>query len=211
MVMGRFERGILGLLITILLAGCEGLSSEPGDIVTGGPFPIIERQAYQADAPAALLTLADSGSGAERGTVRGVIHGWPFAHADPGGDFGEGLFTCQIDFVVTARAANGAKLPTRARGTRTVYFHPDREPISIGQAAAFSSGQPIITDSVELTFSFDSADNSVRVTSVMHQTGVRTFNWNDQSVTPPDSGPQTAEASGTYSAQLGGYVFTSEM
>jgi len=209
---GLFARGILGLAGALLIAGCAWQPSpEPGDIVTGGPYPIIERQAYQADAPSAVMTLADSSGGAGRGTIRGIIHGWPFAHADPGGDFGEGLFTYRIDFVVTERAADGARMPLRARGERTVYFHPDRAPISFAQAGAFSAGQPIISDTVELTFSFDSNASAVQVTTITRQTGAHTFVWNEQSLMPPDIGEQTAAASGSYSAQLGGYVFTSAM
>ncbi len=205
---GMFARGILGLTGALLIAGCAlQPSPEPGDVITGGPYPVIERQAYQADAPSAVMTLADSG----RGTIRGIIHGWPFAHADPGGDFGEGLFTDRIDFVVTERAADGARMPLRARGKRTVYFHPDRAPVSFAQAGAFTAGQPIISDTVELAFSFDSNAGTVQVKTITRQTGAHTFVWNEESLMPPDIGEQTAAASGSYSAQLGGYVFTSAM
>jgi hypothetical protein len=209
--MRRFARGIITFATALLIAGCAWQSSpEPGDIVRGGPFPVIERRAYRADAPSALLTLSNSGA-AGRGTIRGIIHGWPFAHADPGGDFGEGLFTYRINFIVTARAADGARMPLRARGERTVYFHPDREPISIEQTDAFSAGEPVITDTVELAFAFDSNATTVQVTTIMRQTGARAFVWNEQSLTPPDVGVRTAAASGSYSARLGGYVFASSL
>jgi hypothetical protein len=210
--MRPFECKMLGFGLALLIAGCGGMiSAESGDIVSGGPFPIVERQVYKADAPSAVMTFADSSAGAQRGTIRGIIHGWPFAHTDPSGDFGEGLFTYQIDFVVTSRAGDNARLPGRARGKRTVYFHPDRALISIDDAAAFSAGQPIITDSVDISFSFDSTASSVEITTIMRQTGAKSFTWNDQTVTPPQSGEQSTEASGVYSAQLSGYVFTSGM
>ncbi len=203
---------MLGFGLALLIAGCGGMvPAESGDIVSGGPFPIIERQVFKADAPSAVMTLADSGAGATRGTIRGVIHGWPFAHTDPSGDFGEGLFTYRIDFIVTSPAPDNSRLPAQARGRRTVYFHPDRAQISIDDAAAFSQGQPIITDSVEISFSFSSTASNVELTAIMRQTSAKSFTWNDQTVTPPQTGEQSAEASGDYSAQLGGYVFTSLM
>ncbi|MGC1677016.1 MAG: hypothetical protein WA740_05740 [Candidatus Binataceae bacterium] len=210
--MRPLECRLLGFVLALLIAGCVGMvPAESGDIVSGGPFPIIERQVYKADAPSAVMTLADSSTGAKRGTIRGIIHGWPFAHTDPSGDFGEGLFSYQIDFVATSKAPENPRLPGHARGKRTVYFHPDREPISLGDAAAFSAGQPIITDSVEISFSFDSTGSNVELTTIMRQTSAQPFTWNDQTVTPPQTGEQSAEASGAYSAQLGGYVFTSAM
>jgi hypothetical protein len=203
---------MLGFGLALLIAGCGGMiPADSGDVVSGGPYPIIERQVYKANAPSAVMTLTDSRAGAQSGTIRGVIHGWPFAHTDPSGDFGEGLFTYRIDFVVTSRAGENARLPGHARGKRTVYFHPDRAPVSIDDAAAFSNGQPIITDTVDISFSFDSTASTVELTTIMRQTSARSFTWNDQTVTPPQSGERSAEASGNYSAQLGGYVFSSTM
>ncbi|MFZ0660580.1 MAG: hypothetical protein WAM05_17810 [Candidatus Binataceae bacterium] len=210
--MRPFECRMLGFGLALLIAGCGGMiPADSGDVVSGGPYPIIERQVYKADAPSAVMTLTDSRAGAQSGTIRGVIHGWPFAHTDPSGDFGEGLFTYRIDFVVTSRAGENARLPGHARGKRTVYFHPDRAPVSIDDAAAFSNGQPIITDTVDIAFSFDSTASTVELTTIMRQTSARSFTWNEQTVTPPQSGEQFAEASGNYSAQLGGYVFSSTM
>ncbi|MHB8381926.1 MAG: hypothetical protein ACYDC3_06245 [Candidatus Binataceae bacterium] len=210
--MRSYERRMLVLGLSLMLAGCSAMmQGEPGDIVSGGPFPIIERLVYNANAPDAVMTLEEAGDGVQRGTIRGLIHGWPFAHSDAGGDFGEGLFTDQVEFEVTARESQNARLPSSARGTRTVYFHPDRGSISIAQADAFSAGQPVITDSVELSFSFDQAAKTVAVTMVLHQSGVKTFTWKGQEITPPRSAVRTVQASGNYSAQLGGYVFTSAM
>ncbi|MGB6551958.1 MAG: hypothetical protein WBE78_00605 [Candidatus Binataceae bacterium] len=210
--MRPFECRMLGFGLALLIAGCGGMiPADSGDVVSGGPYPIIERQVYKANAPSAVMTLTDSRAGAQSGTIRGVIHGWPFAHTDPSGDFGEGLFTDRIDFVVTSRAGENARLPGHARGKRTVYFHPDRAPVSIDDAAAFSNGQPIITDTVDISFSFDSTASTVELTTIMRQTSARSFTWNEQTVTPPQSGEQSAEASGNYSAQLGGYVFSSTM
>lgn len=212
MEMRPLVRRILGLGLALLIGGCGGMvPAESGDIVSGGPFPIIERLVYKADAPSAVMTLTDSSAGTQRGTIRGIIHGWPFAHTDPSGDFGESLFTYRIDFVVTAPAASNPGLPGQARGKRTVYFHPDRAPVSIDDASGFSQGQPIITNTVEISFSFDSTASNVKLATVMRQTSATPFTWNDQIVTPPQNGEQSAEASGVYSAQLGGYVFTSAM
>ena len=168
---------------------------------------MVSRQVYQADAPVAVMTLADPSGGTQRGSIRGIIHGWPFPHADPGGDFGEGLFTYTLDFVVTDRAADGARMPLRARGSRTVYFHRNRTTGSINQFNSLAAGEPIISDTVEMWFDFDSSANAVRMTATMRQTGVKAFVWNNERVMPPESDEQTLGFQGYYSTALGGYVF----
>src|SRR5208282_5893597 len=95
-----------------------------------------------------------------RGTIVGKIHGWPFAHDDPSGDPGEGLFSYRTEFTVTRVSQD--KLPEAAEGMRTIYFHADRAAASLDQPASISSGQPIIRDSVRLLFSF-AAQGSVEI------------------------------------------------
>ena len=207
-------RTILVFGAFMLAAGCAARQPNPppgAEDVSGELFPVVTRYLYNANAPTAVMTLAGPNGVGQRGSISGIIHGWPFAHADPDGDFGEGLFSYRIDFVVTKSGTDAARMPLRARGERIVYFHPDRTAASIGPAGAAPGGEAIITDAIEMSFSFDSPASTVRITAVMRQTGARTFVWNEQAITPPQSGQQTAEASGYYSSRFGGYVFSSAL
>jgi hypothetical protein len=208
-----FSRFVLGFTIAVLIAGCTTQPKPPpgGETVTGGPFPVVTRYLYDADAPSAVMTLANSNGVIRSGTISGVIRGWPFAHADPGGDFGEGLFSYRINFVVTKTAANGANSPLQARGVRTVYFHPDRAAASIGPSGAPSGGEAIITDTVDMSLSFGPTASTVRLKAIMRQTSARTFFWKDQMIEPPQTDEQTAQADGYYSGQFGGYLFKSAL
>jgi len=205
--MRAFLRAACSIAVALTIGGCGSSTAQPPATVTGWPFPVVSRQLYQADAPVAVMTLADASGGTQHGSIRGIIHGWPFPHADPGGDFGEGLFTYRIDFVVTDRAADGARMPLRASGLRTVYFHRSRTTGSIARLDTFAGGEPIITGTVELWFDFNPAASTVRMTATIRQTGAKAFVWNNERVIPPNLGEQTLQSEGYYSAALGGYVF----
>lgn len=190
---------------TVALAGCA--PADPAENVTGGPFPIVTRQIYQADAPTALMTFQSTSAGDQHGAIVGIIHGWPFPHADPDGDFGEGLFSYRIDFVVTDRAADAARTALEARGTRTVYFNAERTPVAL-HASAASAGKPVITDSVDLWFEFDAHAANVRIKVTMRQTGASPFDWKGERIVPPSSPNRIIEDSGYYSKSANGYLLS---
>jgi hypothetical protein len=194
-------------LAALACAGCIGLPDGQTSAF-GGAYPIVVSEMYDPSQPDGLLIFErDSGGAPVRGKVLGKIHGWPFPHVDPNGDFGENLFTYEIEFVVTQRTAGNPAQPAIARGTRRVYFHPDRAPAQLGDPASFSEGQPVIVDSVDLSFNFGPGPGEVQVTSSGRQTSTVPFDYDGQQVTPPNRPEVTASLSGTYSQDYGGYIF----
>src|SRR6516165_1707985 len=144
---------------------------------------------YGSSHPVAVMTFERDASGnPTRGSIVGKIHGWPFPHRDDGGDTGEGLFTYRTDFTVSRSARN--RSPEAADGTRTVYFHPNRLPMSLEPTAALASGQPIIGDSVKLRFSFQSQDRA-EVASTANQIWTHSFSWQGVTIQPPGEPPAT--------------------
>ena len=97
-------------------------------------------------------------------------------------------------------------MPEAADGMRTVYFHPNRLPMSLEQTAALASGQPIIRDSVKLLFSFQFRDRA-EVASTANQIWTHSFSWQGVTIQPPGEPPATQTATATYSPQYDGYVF----
>jgi hypothetical protein len=205
--MTRIFRRVVIPVIALVCAGCLSLPSSP-TTAFGGPYPIVVSEMYDPSQPDGLLIFEHDQSGAPvRGKVVGKIHGWPFPHVDPNGDFGENLFTYEIDFVVTQRAAGNPSQPAVARGTRRVYFHSDRAPAQLDDPASFSAGQPVIVDSVNLSFNFGPQPGEVQVTSSGRQTSTSPFDYEGQQVTPPNRPEVTASLSATYSQDYGGYIF----
>src|SRR5262249_49811337 len=132
------------LLAAVLLTGC---GEQPISESTLPPEPppttyrMTVHEVYSSGDPVAVMTFERAASAnPTRGSIVGKIHGWPFPHLDQGGDTGEGLFTYRTDFTVSRSAKS--RLAEAADGTRTVYFHPNRLPMSLEQTAALTSGQP---------------------------------------------------------------------
>ena len=195
-------------LAAILITGC---GEQPGSESTLPPEPppttyrVTVHEVYGSSDPIAVMTFERDASGnPTRGSIVGKIHGWPFPHLDKGGDTGEGLFTYRTDFTVSRSAKD--RLPEGADGSRTVYFHPNRLPMSLEQTAALASGQPIIRDSVKLLFSFQSRDRA-EVATTASQIWTHTFSWQGVTIQPPSEPPATQTATATYSTQYDGYVF----
>jgi hypothetical protein len=193
--------------IALACAGCIPVSGAPTTWF-GGPYQIEVSQMYDPNQPDALLVFArDHGAASASGKIVGKIHGWPFPHTDPNGDFGENLFTYEIDFTVTQVKPGNPPEPTSGHGTRRVYFHPDRTPASLSDIGSFNSGQPVIVDSVDLSFNFGPAPGQVEITTAQRQTDAIPFDFDGARVTPPGRPAMTASLSGTWSAEYGGYVF----
>ena len=132
------------VLVTILITGCGEQPISESTLPLEPPPPATYRvtvhEVYGSSDPVAVMTFERDASGnPTRGSIVGKIHGWPFPHRDDGGDTGEGLFTYRTDFTVSRSARN--RLPEAADGTRTVYFHPNRLPMSLEPTAALASGQ----------------------------------------------------------------------
>jgi hypothetical protein len=193
--------------IALVCAGCVGVSNAPTTWF-GGPYQIVVSQMYDPNEPDALLVFdSDHGTAPAGGKIVGRIHGWPFPHTDPNGDFGENLFTYEIDFTVTRLKPGNPPEPLSGHGTRRVYFHPDRAPASLSDIASFTSAQPVIVDSVDLSFDFGPDPGQVEITTAQQQTGTVPFDFDGERVTPPGRPAMTASLSGTYSAEYGGYIF----
>jgi hypothetical protein len=194
-------------VIALALAGCFPASSAPTTWY-GGPYQIVVSQMYDPNQPDALLVFErDPGGAPQSGKIVGKIHGWPFPHTDPNGDFGENLFTYEIDFTVTQVRPGNPPEPLSGHGTRRVYFHPDRTPASLSDIGSFDSGQAVIVDSVDLSFNFGPAPDQVEITSAQRQTDAIAFDFGGRRVTPPGRPAMTASLSGTWSADYGGYIF----
>jgi hypothetical protein len=191
------------------LSGC----GQPA--VTEHPFPpqlpnthyrVTVHQEYAAEEPVALMTFRrDARGNPVAGAIVGKIHGWPFPYADLSGDTGEGLFTYRTDFTVTHIGKDG--MPAAGRGVRTVYFHPDRRPISLEQLNAFATGKPIVRDSSSLFFDFKNKD-TVDIAITAHQISAAPFAWNGVMITPPTEPPSTQDVTASYASQYRGYVFS---
>ena len=195
-------------LATILTTGC---GEQPITESTLPPEPppttyrVTVHEVYGASDPVAVMTFErDARGNPTRGSIVGKIHGWPFPHRDEGGDTGEGLFTYRTDFTVSRSAKDG--LPEAAEGTRTVYFHHNRSPMSLEQTAALASGQQIIRDSARLLFSFQSRDRA-EVAITARQVWTQSFSWQGVTIQPPGEPLATQTATATYSPQYDGYVF----
>ncbi len=196
----------------LALSGCGGAT--PGEwLARGDSYPIITEQMYPADETVALMKIAPGARVGDRGTILGIIHGWPFPHSDAQGDFGEGLFTYRTDFVVTSVAptlsANGSQIamPMTAQGVRKIYFDPARTPVSFDSPASFTAGTPVIADAVTISFAFDQTASTVEITGQIRQASVREFSYKGESITPPEMPEESSAMSGYYSAALGGYAF----
>jgi len=198
----------IAALAAILISGCgERLISESTLPSEAPPttYRVTVHEVYGSSDPVAVMTFERDASGnPTRGSIVGKIHGWPFPHLDKGGDTGEGLFTYRTEFTVSRSAKD--RLPEAADGARTVYFHPNRLPMSLEQTAALASGQPIIRDSVKLRFSFQSRDRG-EVATTASQIWTHSFSWQGVTIEPPSEPPATQTATATYSTQYDGYVF----
>jgi hypothetical protein len=193
--------------IALACAGCFAVSGSPGTRF-GEPYGIVVSQMYDPNQPDALLVFAGNRGAAQTGgKIVGRIHGWPFPHTDPNGDFGENLFTYEIEFTVTRMKPGNPPEPIAATGTRRVYFHPDRTPASLSDIGSFDSGQAVIVDSVDLTFDFGPTPGQVEITTAQQQTQTIPFVYDGEQVTPPSRPAMTASLSGTWSPDYGGYVF----
>ena len=197
------------VLAAMLITGCGeqpvSESSLPPEPPPPATYRVTVHEIYGSSDPVAVMTFERDASGnPTRGSIVGKIHGWPFPHRDDGGDTGEGLFTYRTDFTVSRSARD--RMPEAADGTRTVYFHPNRLPMSLDQTAALASGQPIIRESVRLLFSFQSRDRA-EVASTANQIWTHSFSWQGVTIQPPGEPPATQTATATYSPQYDGYVF----
>lgn len=196
------------VLTAILISGCGAQPIAESTLPPEPPpttYRVTVHEVYGASDPIAVMTFERDASGnPTHGSIVGKIHGWPFPHRDDGGDTGEGLFTYRTDFTVTRSAKE--QLPEAAEGTRTVYFHPNRLPMSLEQTGALASGQAIIRDSVKLLFSFESRDRA-EVATTANQIWTQQFSWQGVTILPPTEPPATQTATATYSPQYDGYVF----
>ena len=175
--------------LAICAFGC-GTSNELPTEPPNTTYQVTMDQMYTAGEPAGLMTISHDKKGTPtHGAITGKIHGWPFAHTDKSGDSGEGLFSYRTEFTVTS--AGSDKMPVEAEGTRTVYFHPDRLPMSLDQIGALASGQAVIRDQVTLRFSFQNSE-AVNIGMSSRQVWTQSFAWNQTVVTPPDEPPATA-------------------
>jgi hypothetical protein len=196
------------VLAVVLTGGCGDQpifeSTLPPEIPPT-TYRVTVHEVYGSNDPVAVMTFErDARGNPTHGSIVGKIHGWPFPHLDKAGDSGEGLFTYRTDFTVSRSAQD--RLPEAAQGTRTVYFHPQRLPMSLEQTAALTSGQPIIRDSVNLIFSFESR-NRAEVATTARQIWTEPFSWQGVTIIPPGEPPATQTATATYSPQYDGYVF----
>src|SRR5262245_40707071 len=195
-------------LAAILVTGCGEQPISESTLPSEAPpttYRVTVHEVYGSSDPVAVMTFERDASGnPTRGSIVGKIHGWPFPHRDEGGDTGEGLFTYRTDFAVSRSAKD--RWPEAADGTRTVYFHPNRLPMSLEQTVALTSGQPIIRDSVNLLFSFQSRDRA-EVATTARQIWTQPFSWQGVMIQPPGEPPATQTATATYSPQYDGYVF----
>jgi len=167
-------------------------------------YTITMRRVYDAGRPAALMTFARDPAGhPTSGTIVGMLNGWPFPHASKDGSYAEGAFTYRTEFSVTRAGADG--MPLAAEGVKTIYFHPENEPVSLDSPAALSSGQPIIRDSVTLTFSRN-PDSSVAIAEDSRRIWSQSFEWKGSRITPPGEPPITHNIVATYSPRYAGYV-----
>jgi hypothetical protein len=197
------------MLVAIALgcAGCFPVSGSPTTWL-GAPYPIVVSQMYDPNQPDALMAFDGGHGGAPTsGKIVGRIHGWPFPHTDPNGDFGENLFTYEVDFTVTGMKPGNPPEPISGHGIRRVYFHPDRTPASLSDMGSFRSGEPVIVDSVDLTFNFGPSPGEVQVTTAQRQTNAVPFDFDGERVTPPNRPDLTASLAGTWSASYRGYIF----
>ncbi len=205
----RTTRFLLSVaLVAMFCAGCgeQPISESPlPPQVPNTTYRVTVHEVYGANEPVGLMTFdRDAAGDPTQGTIFGKVHGWPFPHADAGGDTGEGLFTYRTDFTVTRSATN--KLPEAASGIRTVYFHPDRQTLSLSQPMAMSTGQPIIRDSVKVLFSFE-GQGSVEIAETSQQIWTEPFTWQGATITPPWEQPRTRVKVASYSPRYSGYVF----
>ena len=188
-------------------AGCGERPIAQGSLPPSVPnttYRVTVHRAYDATEPAALLTFErDHAGNPTHGTIVGKIHGWPFPYADLSGDSGEGLFSYRTDFTVTRVAKD--RRPAVAEGVRTVYFHPDRAPVSLNQPASLALGRPVIRDSVKLRFTFES-QATVEIAETSKQIWMSGFDWNGLLVTPPGQPTRTKVLTASYSPRYDGYV-----
>jgi hypothetical protein len=202
----NLRRAVLAA-IALACAGCFAVSGSP-TTWTGAPYQIEVSQMYDPNEPDALLVFdGDHSAAPASGKIVGRIHGWPFPHTDPNGDFGENLFTYKIEFTVTQVKPGKPPEPVSAKGIRRVYFHSDRTPAELSDIASFDSGQAVIVDSVDLNFNFGPAPGEVEITTAQQQTDAIPFDFGGKRVTPPSRPAMTASLSGTWSANYGGYIF----
>ena len=201
-------------LLPLLALGALVAAGCADDDIAETPFPpsvpnttyrVTVHEVYGANDPVALMTFErDADGNPTRGTIVGKIHGWPFPHADTAGDPGEGLFSYRTEFTVSRSGSD--KLPEAGRGTRTIYFHPDRGMLSLDQPSSLTAGQAVIRDSVKLLFSFESRDR-VEIATTSKQIWTQPFAWKGATITPPGEAPETGTATASYSARYKGYLF----
>jgi hypothetical protein len=194
----------------LAMAGCSdqnamNSNSSGFDVIPHGiPEPIEVRQVFSPDEPIALLKVANRGQPAAE--ILGRIHGWPFPHEDPSGDFGEGLFSYRVDLTSIRVATGRDGLPTAASGIRRVYYHAYPSRFGFGDPSSFSAGEPIIRDAAQLTFNFSPDRSHVDVTMHLHQIAAEDFTYKDEEVRPPNRADRIVNLAGEYSSRVGGYL-----
>ncbi|HEY6395647.1 MAG TPA: hypothetical protein VIX12_09535 [Candidatus Binataceae bacterium] len=173
-------RRLLAVMM-LLSAGCGELW---GNSIT-------ETQFFSAEEPVAILTIHERSA-----AIDGRIHGWPFAHFEPNGDVGEGLFSyCQELTVTVSRDGR----PMSARGVETVYFHPDRERFDFRKPDSFTQGEPIERTTVLATFEFSADGQQVSIRTLEHQVRTYPFSYNGRSIVPPNRADHSELMTGYYS------------
>src|SRR5262249_12118629 len=91
-------------LASSLLSGCTDTNEPLYQALTPGvPYPTTVNQVFQPYDPIALLTVVRKNGAMPQIVMVGRIHGWPFPHEDPSGDFGEGLFGYRVEAVASRR------------------------------------------------------------------------------------------------------------
>jgi len=193
-------RRMVAAAVLLAIWGCD---------TAGGFGPYYEtrlRQVFQANEPVALLTLDGRDSANQRGEILGKVHGWPFPHTDPSGEFGEGLFSYRTDLVIKPPSAGASDFRETASGTRSLYYHDGETDLSFDQPGGFSAGEAVIKDAVDIDLTFSPDRQRVDVTMLTRQVDTRPFIYKGENVVPPNRQDEKLTMSGYFSPNYGGYL-----
>ncbi len=187
--------------LLLSICGCDGAAG-----FFGPYYETRLTQVFEANEPVALLTF-DSRDGADRrGEILGKVHGWPFPHSDPSGEFGEGLFSYRTDLVVKHTSTGATDVRESATGMRSLYYHGAETAVSFDQPDGFSAGEAVIKDAVDIDLTFSPDRQRVDVTMLARQVDTTPFIYNGENVVPPNRQEETLTMSGYFSPNYGGYL-----
>jgi len=207
---GRWWCGVAGRMIAaaVLLAiwGCDGPAGASSEFFSLTPYQTQVRQVFQADEPVALLTFDARDTANRRGEMLGMVHGWPFPHTDPSGEFGEGLFSYRTALVLRPTSAGANDVRETASGMRSLYYHGGEMALSFDQPDGFSAGEAVTKDAVDLDLTFSPDRQRVDVTMLTRQVDTKPFIYKGQNVMPPNRQDEKLTMSGYFSPSYGGYL-----